>query len=45
MENKYIQDVLVAIQTDLVSKNIEGAYSRCAILFQMLEDETLKEKK
>lgn len=44
MDYKYIQQVLVAIQTDIVAKNLEGAFGRCAILWRMFEDENkLKE--
>ena len=45
MENKFIMDTLVAIKTDISTRNPEGAYGRCAVLFRMLEDEIkLKEK-
>ena len=44
MENKFIQETLVAIQSDIVIKNLEGAYGRCAVLWQMLDDENKKKE-
>lgn len=42
MDNQYLKDVLVAIQADIVARNYQGAYGRCAVLFQMIEDEENK---